>query len=151
MSRRPFIATLGLAAALGLAACSGSGSGATVAPTDPPAAATDAPTDAPASDAASQPPAASGPCAPSTDAGTVAVSIEGFAFSPSTVQAAVGDVIEFTNRDSASHTATLDDDSCTTDGLGNDGTGALVFSEPGTYPFHCRIHPDMKGTFEISG
>lgn len=147
MSRRPLIATLGLAAALGLAACSSSGSGASVTPTDPPA----APTDAPASEAASQPPAAAGPCAPSTDAGTVAVSIEGFAFSPSTVAASVGDVIEFTNGDSASHTATLDDDSCTTDGIGSDETGALIFSEAGSYPFHCRIHPDMKGTFEISG
>jgi plastocyanin len=134
MTRRPTIAVIALAATLGLAACSGAG--ATVAPT-----ATVAP--APST-------AAAGACAPSTATGTVAVTIEGFAFQPSTVTAKVGDVIAFTNRDSASHTATLDDDPCTTEGLGKDATGALVFSEPGSYPFHCRIHPDMTGTFEIS-
>ncbi len=78
------------------------------------------------------------------------MTIEGFAFGPSTVEAKVGDVIAFTNKDSASHTATLDDDGCTTDGIGNGATGALVFSEAGSYPFHCRIHPDMTGTFEIT-
>lgn len=134
MTRRPTIAVIALAATLGLAACSGAG--ATVAPT-----ATVAP--APST-------AAAGACAPSTATGTVAVTIEGFAFQPSTVTAKVGDVIAFTNRDSASHTATLDDDPCTTEGLGKDATGALVFSEPGSFPFHCRIHPDMTGTFEIS-
>lgn len=131
MTRRPLLAALGLAAALGIAACSGSG--ATTAPTT---AATDAP--------------ASGPCTTSSEAGTVNVTIEGFAFGPSTVEASVGDVIAFTNKDSASHTATLDDGGCTTDGLGKGETGALVFSEAGSYPFHCRIHPDMTGTFEIS-
>jgi plastocyanin len=143
MTRRPLIAALGLAAALGLSACSGSGA------TTPPA--TDAPvTDAPATQAASDPPAAAGPCAPSTEAGTVTVNIEGFAFGPSTVEAKVGEVIAFTNNDSASHTATLDAGDCTTDGLGSGETGALVFREAGSYPFHCRIHPDMTGTFEIS-
>lgn len=138
MTRRPIIASLGLAAALGLAACSGS-------------AATGAPTDAPSATQAPAPSsAAAGACAASTEAGTVTVSIEGFAFSPSSVTAKVGDVIAFTNKDSASHTATLDDDPCTTEGLGKDATGALVFSAPGSYPFHCRIHPDMTGTFEIS-
>lgn len=148
MTRRPLLASIVIAAAFGLAACGSSGQ--TV--TDPPAAPTDAPaTDAPATDApASEPPAAAGPCTASTDAGTVAVSIEGFAFGPSTVEAKVGDIIAFTNVDSASHTATLDDGDCTTDGLGKGETGALVFSEAGSYPFHCRIHPDMTGTFEIA-
>ena len=103
MTRRPLLAALGLACAFGLAACSGSG--ATTAPTTaastaPSAAATDAP--------------AAGPCTTSTEAGTVNVTIEGFAFGPSTIEAKVGDVIAFTNKDSASHTATLDDDGCTT-------------------------------------
>lgn len=127
---------LGLAAAFGLAACSGSGS------------ASPATTDAPASQA---PSAATAVCATSTDTATVAATIEGFAFQPSTVEATVGDVISFTNKDSAPHTVTLDDDPCTTGSINGDVPAALTFSAPGSYPFHCQIHPRMTGTFEITG
>jgi plastocyanin len=141
MTRRPLLAALALTASLAIAACSGGGS--TGAPSS-------AATDAPASQAASEPPAAAGPCTPSSDAGTVAVSMSEFAFSPSTVEAAVGDVIEFTNSDAVPHTATLDDESCTTENIAGGSTGALVFTDAGSFPFFCKIHPDMKGTFEIS-
>ena len=72
------------------------------------------------------------------------------AFTRSRIEASVGDVIAFTNRDRAPHTATLDDGSCTTENLGTGETGALTFSAPGSYPFHCRIHDDMTGIFEIT-
>lgn len=133
------IAAIGLVAALGLAACS---SGA-----------------APATGAAGSPAVASGvpsapgstACATSTDAATVDVTIEGFAFDPGRIEAKVGDVIGFTNRDSAPHTVTLDADPCTTGSITRDAPAALTFSVPGSYPFHCRIHPDMTGTVEIAG
>ena len=141
MIRHPFIAAFGIAVAFAVAACSG-GAGSAA----PSSAATDAPASLPA---ASEP--AAGVCSASTDAGTIAVTIEGFAFKPAAVTAKVGDIIGFTNKDSAPHTATLDDNGCTTDDIAKDGAGALVFSAPGSYPFHCRIHPDMKGPFEISG
>ena len=127
-----------------LAACGGGG-GSAAPVSEPPA--TGAASEAPASDAGG----GGGPCQPTTEPGTVQVDIAGRAFAPGRVQAAVGDVISFTNGDAVPHTATLDDGSCTTENLGQGQTGSLVFSEPGEYPFHCRIHPDMTGTFEISG
>jgi plastocyanin len=140
MSRRLSL-TLGATVVLALAACTSGGSGATPETTS-----------APASAAASEAPAAGGgACTVSTDAGTVAVTVEGFSFQPSTIEAGVGDVIAFTNKDSASHTATLDDGSCDTGGIAADATGALSFSAAGSYPFHCTIHPDMTGTIEVSG
>ena len=72
------------------------------------------------------------------------------AFSPSNVQAKVGDVIGFTNNDSADHTATLDDQPCSTDTLASGQSGALTISAPGTYPFHCKIHANMHGTITVS-
>jgi plastocyanin len=85
-------------------------------------------------------------------AATVKVSIKNFAFSPEPVTAKVGDVIGWTNNDSAGHTASLDDGSCTTDTIASGTTQALVFSAPGTYPYHCNIHPtQMKGTITITG
>jgi plastocyanin len=105
-----------------------------------------------AAGASAAPSSAGGPvCAVSTSTGTVAVTMQNTAFNPATVQAKVGDVIGFTNKDSIQHTATLDDGSCTTDVVAGGGTAALSFTAAGTYPFHCKIHPNMTGKFEISG
>lgn len=142
MSRRSILG-FGAAMALVLAACGG-GAGASTGASSPPA------SEAPASEAPASEAPTSTVCMPTTDPATVEVAIGGRAFSPGRVQANVGDVIAFTNEDPVPHTATLDDEPCTTENLGQGATGALTFTEPGEYPFHCRIHPDMTGTFEIS-
>ena len=139
MSRRP-LSVLGMTALLTLSACSSAG-----ASTAPSVA---APSQAAASPAPAT--AAGGPCAPSAAAATVEVTIADFAF-PSTIDAKVGDVIGFTNKDSAPHTATLDDDSCTTDNIAQGASAGLTFSAAGDYPFHCRIHPNMVGTIKVTG
>ena len=90
-------------------------------------------------------------CAVSTATPTVAAAMQNTAFSPSKIQAKVGDVIGFTNKDSIQHTATLDDGSCTTDIVAGGATAALSFTAAGSYPFHCKIHPNMTGTIEVSG
>jgi plastocyanin len=58
--------------------------------------------------------------------------------------------VTFTNNDSAPHTATLDEGSCTTENLNQGDSGGLTFNAAGSYPFHCAIHPDMKGTITVS-
>jgi plastocyanin len=145
--RHPLPALTGLAGmtllALALTGCAdsaGTTSAATADATSPPAA-----TDAPASQ-----PAAGGACMPTDGPGTIEITMAGRAFSTSQVAASVGEVIGFTNQDSVPHTATLDEGTCTTENLGKGASGSLVFDAPGSYPFHCRIHPDMTGTFVIS-
>ena len=146
-------ALVGLAASavLLLAACSSSG-----AQTAPPAAATapSAASAAPsveASVAASAPAAGGGAvCSESAGTGQVAVAIKDFAFGPADIQAKVGQIITFTNGDSAPHTATLDDGSCTTGTIAPGTSDGLVFTAAGTYPFHCKIHTTMKGTITVS-
>lgn len=102
-----------------------------------------------ASSAAACAPAAAGAAGA---APKVAVSIKNFAFSPDPVTAKVGDAIGWTNSDSAGHTASLDDGTCATDTIATGQTQALVFSAPGTYTYHCAIHPTrMKGTITITG
>jgi plastocyanin len=153
--RVPFpAATLTLVAGLALAACTSPGSdGAASGGTGGDGAygrygnatggaATQGPTASPA--------APTGACAPSSSPGQVEVTIEGRAFSSSRITARVGDVISFTNRDAVPHTATLDDGSCTAEGLGKGVTGGLTFTAAGSYPFHCRIHTDMTGTIEVT-
>lgn len=144
--RNRSLVSVAAGAALFLAACSGGG--ATTAPTNPP---TSAPSvEAPEASAEASAPVAEVACTESSAAGEVSVAIEGFAFSPADITASVGQTITFTNGDSAPHTATLDDGSCTTANLPNGASGGLVFSAPGTYPFHCAVHPNMKGTITIN-
>jgi len=98
-----------------------------------------------------EPTAAADPCAPSTAAGTVTASIIDFEFDPATVNAKVGDVISWTNDGLAPHTATVDGTpACTTPQLAPEASGGISFSAAGSYPFHCSVHPTMKGTIEVS-
>ena len=106
---------------------------------------------APTPGAAASAPAAGGGggCTTSSEEGAAQVGIENFTFSPGEVTAAVGETITWTNSDSAPHTATLDDDSCSTDNIAQGATAGLVFDAAGTYPYHCKIHPNMTGTITI--
>jgi plastocyanin len=124
-----------LATAVALAACSGGASQAPAATQGGAPAATTA---------------GSAVCADSTGTTTVDATVGGFQWGP--VSAKVGDVITWTNSDSAAHRVGLDDGSCTMSGniAGNGGKASLVFSVAGTYPFHCTIHSSMKGTITIS-
>ncbi len=141
MSPRRLLSALGMTASLTLAACGG-GAGAST------GGATTAPTTAGSSTGAD----GGAACAPSTEAGTVAAGMAGFAFDPTQLSGPVGSVIAWTNTDSAPHTATLEAvPACTTENLGKGQTGAIVFTVAGTYPFFCKVHPDMKGTITITG
>jgi plastocyanin len=53
------------------------------------------------------------------------------------------------NQDSTEHTATLDDGSFGTGALAEGKLESESFKTPGTYAFHCEIHPEMKGTVEV--
>jgi len=94
-----------------------------------------------------------GACAPAPagSTATINVTIKNFSYSPEPVQAKVGEAISWKNDDSAPHTATLEDGSCTTETLSGGSSGALVFSAAGTYTYKCNIHPArMKGfTIEV--
>ena len=84
--------------------------------------------------------------APAGAAATVNVSIKDFKFNPQPVSAKVGDVVAWKNDDSAPHSATMDDGSCDTDTINVGSSAMLVFSAPGTYTYHCKVHPtQMKG------
>jgi plastocyanin len=110
-----------------------------------------APTPATASEAAGSAPAAGGGgCSVSSEAATVTVNIQNFAFDPPEVTAAVGETIGWTNADSAPHTATTDDGGCDTGNIAQNATAGLVFDAAGTFPYHCNVHPNMTGTITIT-
>jgi plastocyanin len=124
------------AMALVLAACGGNDNGGTTGPT----AATTGPTG---------PTATGGGGGGGGGGGATKVTIQDFAFHPSTITVSGPTEVTVTNNDTTAHTFTLDDGSADLAlGAGESGTVTVDVSE--TTGFHCRIHPTMTGTIEVA-
>lgn len=76
----------------------------------------------------------------------VKVSISNFKFDPQTVTIKVGQTVTWTNSDTAAHTVTADDNSWTSEKINTGDSFSKTFDKAGTYPYHCSIHLEMKGT-----
>ncbi len=90
-------------------------------------------------------------CTEPVDAATVvAASVGGNKWGA--VTAKVDDVITWTNSDGVPHRVELDDGSCKMSAniAGGGGTKSLVFTQAGSFPFHCGVHASMKGTIVIT-
>ncbi|WP_420398105.1 cupredoxin domain-containing protein [Nioella sp.] len=85
-----------------------------------------------------------------SQAATHSISIEGFAFSPAELTAAVGDTITVTNNDGAPHTLTADDGSFDTGRLNRGQSGEITLTAAGSFPFKCAFHPSMTGTITVA-
>ncbi|MEJ5020043.1 cupredoxin domain-containing protein [Ochrobactrum vermis] len=86
---------------------------------------------------------ASGPA----EAKTIEITVEKLAFSPQNIEANVGDVIEWNNKDPMQHTATV-----------KGGWDILlppkkvtkqVLNSPEAVSYYCRFHPDMVGKLTV--
>lgn len=78
---------------------------------------------------------------------TVDVSIQNFAFNPTSVQISTGDTVRWTNMDSTDHTVT---ESTFNSGIIHAGQSyEFQFTKPGVYNYMCSIHPSMKGTVTV--
>ena len=78
------------------------------------------------------------------------VKISNFKFSPASVVVKQGARVTVTNQDSAAHTATADDGHSFDTGTLADGASQTIsVSRPGSYPYHCSIHPFMHGTLVV--
>lgn len=82
------------------------------------------------------------------DGAAATVVAKGFELSSTT--AAAGAEVTFDNQDGTAHTLTADDGSFDTGPVAA-GESATVTapSAPGTYAFHCEIHPSMTGELTV--
>jgi plastocyanin len=79
---------------------------------------------------------------------TATLQISGFQFS--SVSVAPGGQVTVQNQDSATHTVTSSDGAFDTGDIAGGATATFTApSTPGTYQFHCDIHPDMTGTLTV--
>jgi len=72
------------------------------------------------------------------------VSIVNFAFKPGRLTVKRGARVAFTNTSNTTHTATKGD-SFDTKRIAPGATKTVQFNQRGTFAYHCKIHPFMKG------
>lgn len=71
-------------------------------------------------------------------------------YAPTTIEVARGTSVSFTNTGAAFHTVTSDDPKRTFDvGVDPKQTVRIRFDVAGAWPYHCGVHPDMKGTVRV--
>jgi YVTN family beta-propeller protein len=87
--------------------------------------------------------------APAPD--SAAVAITKFAFSPPTITVAVGQSITWTNTDPIAHTTTSNDMLWDSGPVQPGTTFGTTLMQPGTYEYHCTIHPFMHATVVVQG
>jgi plastocyanin len=128
------VLSLATVAALVLVACGGGGTTTTPTPT----------------------PTATTPPTPTPTPTVVMVKIveanDKYAFSPATLSIKVGTQVVWTNTTDAAHTVTSDTAGVfgTPSSLNTNQTFMFTFTTPGTFAYHCNIHPYMKATITVT-
>jgi len=79
------------------------------------------------------------------------VSIQDFSFDPGQITVAPGTTVTWTNEGPSPHTTTADDGSWDSGELQQGEDFSFTFDKPGTYTYHCSIHPDMTASVKVSG
>ena len=86
---------------------------------------------------------------PTTSGGqdaTIQVVMTNRTFDPVTVSIEVGDTVTWTNQDAPKHDVVAENGEFKSSLFDTGGTYSYTFTEAGTYPYHCSIHPGMIGT-----
>ena len=86
--------------------------------------------------------------ATATASATKTVSIKGFAFKPATLTVNRGARVAFANASSIAHTATKGG-SFDTKQIAPGKSVTVRFGQKGTFAYHCKIHPFMKGKIVV--
>lgn len=76
--------------------------------------------------------------------------IQNYTYSPSTITVSSNTTIKWTNKDAVDHTVTSDSSIFDSGSISTSGTFSYTFTTPGTYPYHCTIHPYMKATVIVN-
>jgi plastocyanin len=80
---------------------------------------------------------------------SVAVQIQGYAFTPAETTIPAGAIVAWTNLDTVPHTVTAVDGSFDSGNLGPGETYVHAFETAGTFAYVCSYHPSMQGTITV--
>ena len=85
--------------------------------------------------------------APSTGDADASVAVADMAFSPKTLEIAVGDTVAWLWEDEIPHDVAFDDGP--TSPKQTSGTWQRAFARPGPFDYVCTLHPGMRGTVVV--
>lgn len=78
------------------------------------------------------------------------VIISGFSFLPPLLNVPPGTNVTWINQDNVGHTVTSDNNAFDSGTIAPGKSYTHRFNSPGTYAYHCRIHPTMQGSIAVS-
>ena len=73
------------------------------------------------------------------------VTIKNLKYDPPKLTIKPGETVQWVNKDDNDHTVIADDDSFASENLGSGDKFSHTFEKKGTYKYHCKYHPRMKG------
>lgn len=81
------------------------------------------------------------------------VTISNYNFSPGAITVKKGTAVTWTNQDSVAHNVQETDGKSgpMSGDLDNGKSYTFTFNTPGTYNYHCSIHPEMVGKVVVTG
>jgi len=94
------------------------------------------------------PPAASSAGGGST---STTLTMQNIAYNPTSLSVATGGTVSLDNKDSVTHTFTVDGQNVDVTVDGGTTGSASIDIPAGSYDFHCKIHPSMTGTLTVTG
>ncbi|HEU5004813.1 MAG TPA: cupredoxin domain-containing protein [Candidatus Saccharimonadales bacterium] len=78
------------------------------------------------------------------------VNIRNMMFTPSQVTVVRGTTVTWTNNDKVSHTVIIDHgDGPQSSNISPGASFSYTFNQAGSYQYHCRTHPSMRGTIVV--
>ena len=83
--------------------------------------------------------------------GDVQVAIDNFSFTPKKISVAVGSTVTWTNRDDIPHNVVSTEKKFSSPVLDTDQKFSFTFTEPGSFPYFCKIHPMMTAIIQVGG
>jgi plastocyanin len=82
-------------------------------------------------------------------AANVGVKIDNFVFGPQAITVPVGTTVTWTNSDDIPHTAVSTDGVFKSKVMDTDEKFSYTFTQAGTYPYYCSVHPKMTGQIVV--
>jgi plastocyanin len=78
------------------------------------------------------------------------VEIRSMSFQPANVQVTAGTTVTWTNNDGVNHTVASDTGVFDSGTMPDGDTYSYTFDTVGSFPYHCAIHPGMRGSVVVT-
>jgi plastocyanin len=88
-------------------------------------------------------------CSSESSVEGAAIAIHGNTYDPTTATVEAGEHVHFANHDSVKHSVTPDSGGFSGKDIAGGEEADIVFADAGTFAFHCKYHPAMRGTVVV--